>query len=57
MLFDSFDLGNIHLANHIVMAPMTRSRSTHNNTPSALVVQFLWRRSLCGEPSGGARCC
>jgi N-ethylmaleimide reductase len=48
MLFNSFDLGNIHLANHIVMAPMTRSRSTHNNTPSALVVQYYEQRATAG---------
>jgi N-ethylmaleimide reductase len=48
MLFDSFDLGNIHLANRIVMAPMTRSRSTHNNTPGALVVQYYEQRATAG---------
>lgn len=47
MLFDSFDLGNIHLANRIVMAPMTRCRST-NNTPNALVADYYEQRAAAG---------
>jgi 2,4-dienoyl-CoA reductase-like NADH-dependent reductase (Old Yellow Enzyme family) len=31
MLFESIDLGHIRLANRTVMAPMTRSRCTHNS--------------------------
>jgi len=48
MLFESFDLGNIHLTSRIVMAPMTRSRSTHNNTPDALVAKYYEQRAAAG---------
>ena len=48
MLFESFNLGGIHLANRIVMAPMTRSRSTDNNTPGPLVVHYYEQRATAG---------
>ncbi|MDD2882180.1 MAG: alkene reductase [Rhodoferax sp.] len=47
MLFESFRLDGIHLENRIVMAPMTRSRST-NNTPGPLVVQYYEQRATAG---------
>ncbi len=47
MLFQSFDLGGTLLANRIVMAPMTRSRSMQN-TPNALVAKYYEQRATAG---------
>lgn len=47
MLFESFKLDGIHLDNRIVMAPMTRSRST-DNTPGPLVAQYYEQRATAG---------
>ena len=47
MLFQSFDLGGTILANRIVMAPMTRSRSMQN-TPNALVAKYYEQRATAG---------
>ncbi len=47
MLFQSFDLGGTILANRIVMAPMTRSRSMQN-TPNALVAKYYQQRATAG---------
>ncbi len=47
MLFQSFDLGGTVLANRIVMAPMTRSRSMQN-TPNALVAKYYEQRATAG---------
>lgn len=46
-LFSKFKLGNIELQNRMVMAPMTRSRST-NNIPTDLVVEYYKQRSGAG---------
>ena len=48
MLFESFDLGSIHLANRTVMAPMTRSRAVHSNTPDALIAEYYKQRATAG---------
>ena len=48
MLFESFDLGHIHLANRTVMAPMTRSRCSHNSAPDALVAKYYEQRATAG---------
>ena len=48
MLFESFELGHIRLANRTVMAPMTRSRCTHNNAPDALVAKYYEQRATAG---------
>ena len=47
MIFQSFDLGGTILANRIVMAPMTRSRSMQN-TPNALVAKYYEQRATAG---------
>ena len=47
MLFQAFDLGGTLLANRIVMAPMTRSRSMQN-TPNALVAKYYEQRATAG---------
>ena len=48
MLFESYNLGSTTLANRTVMAPMTRSRSTHNSTPDALVAKYYEQRATAG---------
>src|SRR5512133_1495462 len=48
MLFESYDLGGIRLANRTVMAPMTRSRCTHNSAPDALVAKYYEQRATAG---------
>lgn len=47
MLFDRYELGTLSLANRIVMAPMTRSRSTEN-VPGDLVATYYAQRASAG---------
>jgi N-ethylmaleimide reductase len=47
-LFKPFKLGNIELANRIVMAPLTRSRAEKGNVPGALVVEYYEQRASMG---------
>ncbi|MCE1165995.1 MAG: alkene reductase [Bacteroidetes bacterium] len=46
-LFSSYKLGKIELKNHIVMAPMTRSRAL-NNIPNELMAEYYAQRSGAG---------
>ena len=46
-LFTPFKLGDIELKNRVVMAPMTRSRST-NNIPGDIVATYYGQRSEAG---------
>jgi N-ethylmaleimide reductase len=46
-LFQPFTLGTIQLKNHVVMAPMTRSRAT-NNLPNDLMANYYKQRSGAG---------
>ncbi len=46
-LFDSYDLGKLHLSNRIVMAPMTRSYSP-GNVPNQKNVDYYRRRAAGG---------
>ena len=48
MLFDSYALGKIQLANRTVMAPMTRSRAVEGNTPNALMAEYYGQRASAG---------
>lgn len=48
MLFESYDLGGIRLANRTVMAPMTRNRCSHNSAPDALVAKYYEQRATAG---------
>ena len=48
MLFETINLGGISLANRTVMAPMTRSRATQNNTPDALMASYYKQRATAG---------
>ena len=48
MLFQSFDARSIHLANRIVMSPMTRSRAVEANVPNALMAEYYGQRATAG---------
>lgn len=48
MLFSPFDRPALHLKNHIVMAPMTRSRAVDRNTPNALMAEYYAQRAGAG---------
>jgi N-ethylmaleimide reductase len=43
-IFEPYKLGTIDLSNHIVMAPMTRSRAI-NNLPNDLMEEYDEQRS------------
>jgi N-ethylmaleimide reductase len=48
MLFDTFSSRSLHLANRMVMAPMTRSRATIQHTPNALMATYYGQRATAG---------
>jgi N-ethylmaleimide reductase len=48
MLFDKFSARSLQLANHLVMAPMTRSRATPQHTPDALMATYYGQRATAG---------
>ena len=47
-LFDPVQLGDIQLANRVVMAPMTRSRAGPGDAPTALNVEYYRQRASAG---------
>ena len=47
-LFSSFRLGELELANRMVMAPMTRSRAVEGNVPSPLAATYYAQRASAG---------
>jgi N-ethylmaleimide reductase len=47
-LFDPVQLGDIHLANRIVMAPLTRDRADPDRVPTALMAQYYTQRATAG---------
>lgn len=47
-LFDPVALGEIALANRIVMAPMTRSRAGEGDVPTALMAEYYRQRASAG---------
>jgi len=47
-LFDPIDLGAIAAPNRMVMAPLTRGRSTAEHVPTALMVDYYRQRSTAG---------
>lgn len=47
-LFDEAKLGCLTLQNHIVMAPMTRSRALSQNAPGELVATYYAQRATAG---------
>ena len=48
MLFDKFSARSLQFANHMVMAPMTRSRATPDHTPDALMATYYGQRATAG---------
>jgi N-ethylmaleimide reductase len=47
-LFSPLSLGDLRLANRLVMAPMTRTRSSESGVPSELVVEYYAQRASMG---------
>ncbi|MGQ0599075.1 alkene reductase [Aquabacterium sp.] len=47
-LFQPFQLGDITLANRMVMAPLTRSRAEKGNVPGPLTVEYYAQRASLG---------
>lgn len=47
-LFDPLQLGEIALANRVVMAPMTRSRASDGDMPNDLMVEYYRQRASAG---------
>jgi len=47
-LFEPVQLGDIRLANRVVMAPMTRSRAGAGDAPTALNVEYYRQRASAG---------
>ena len=47
-LFDLYQLGLIKLKNHMVMAPMTRSRATPDNVPVDMMADYYAQRAGAG---------
>ena len=47
-LFDPISIGDIDLANRIVMAPLTRNRAASGQVPSRLAVEYYRQRASAG---------
>ena len=47
-LFQPFKLGDIQLANRIVMAPLTRNRAEAGNVPGAMTIEYYAQRASLG---------
>lgn len=47
-LFEPMALGTLHLANRVVMAPMTRSRATQDSLPTDVMVEYYRQRAGAG---------
>jgi len=47
-LFDPIKIGDIPLANRIVMAPLTRNRAIEGNRPGPLTVEYYRQRATAG---------
>jgi N-ethylmaleimide reductase len=48
LLFAPATLGPLSLSNHLVMAPMTRSRAVEASTPNALMAEYYAQRAAAG---------
>lgn len=48
MLFDKFSNRTLQLANHMRMAPMTRSRATAAHMPDTLMAMYNGQRATAG---------
>ena len=47
-LFDPIQLGDLALANRVVMAPLTRNRAVAGNTPGPMTVEYYRQRATAG---------
>src|SRR5574343_806874 len=47
-LFDPIQMGDIALANRIVMAPLTRNRAVEGNKPGPMTVEYYRQRATAG---------
>lgn len=47
-LYTPIDLGDIKLSNRIVMAPMTRSRASHDSLPTDIMTEYYRQRASAG---------
>jgi len=48
MLFEPFSSSALQLKNHVVMAPLTRSRAVDHNTPNGLMAEYYAQRAGAG---------
>ena len=48
LLFQPFQLGDLHVRNRIVMAPLTRSRSSEDGVPPAFAADYYAQRAGAG---------
>jgi N-ethylmaleimide reductase len=48
LLFTPFLLGSLKLPNHIVMAPLTRSRANDEGIPSSFAAKYYSERAAAG---------
>ena len=48
LLFKPLELGDLHLKNRIVLAPMTRGRAGESRVPNALMADYYVQRSSAG---------
>ena len=48
LLFTPFLLGRLKLPNHIVMAPLTRSRANDEGIPSSFAAKYYSERAAAG---------
>jgi 2,4-dienoyl-CoA reductase-like NADH-dependent reductase (Old Yellow Enzyme family) len=47
-LLDPVSLGDLHLPNRVIMAPLTRSRATASRVPNALMAEYYTQRASAG---------
>jgi len=48
ILFEPLSLGNLHLKNRIVLAPMTRGRAGKQRIPNEMMADYYYQRSSAG---------
>ena len=48
VLFESIDLGNLKLANRIIMAPLTRARAGTQRLPNEIMAKYYAQRATAG---------
>jgi len=47
-LLDPIQIGDIHLPNRVIMAPLTRLRGTSDHVPTQLMVEYYTQRASAG---------